>query len=145
MASKQQGDEIGIASEEQENFDGQDVQLSPDMELISSLNISGRTQGTSAETPKVTPKPVAKKLFDPAEAEMEKLNVEISKLDELLREVKEDGSITSSERVILDRDIRLKRRNLRSALGKLLSEKSTKEYQQTHNVLLAAKKKPHTE
>ena len=46
MASKQQGDEIGIASEEQENFDGQNVQMTPDMELISSLNISGKTQGT---------------------------------------------------------------------------------------------------
>ena len=135
MVSKQQGDEIGIASEEQEDFDGQNVHMTPDMELISNLNISGKTQGTSVETPKVTPKPVAKKLFDPAEAEMEKLNVEISKLNELLREVKEDGSITSFERAILYRDIRLKRRNLRSALGKLLTEKSTKEYQQTHKSL----------
>ena len=135
MVSKQQGDEIGIASEEQEDFDGQNVHMTPDMELISSLNISGKTQGTSAETPKVTPKPVAKKLFDPAEAEIEKLNVEISKLNELLREVKEDMSITSSERAILYRDIRLKRRNLRSALGELLTDKSTKEYQQTHKSL----------
>ena len=137
MSSKQQGDEIGIASEGQGNLDDHDPQLTPDM---SNLNISGSTQGASGETPKIPPKPVARKIFDPAEVEMEKLNVEISKLDELLREVKEDGSITSSERVILDRDIRLKRRNLRSALGKLLTDKSTKEYQQTHNVLLAAKK-----
>ena len=81
MASKQQGDEIGIASEGQGNLYEQDAQLTPDM---SNLNISGSTQGTSAETPKIPPKPVARKIFDPAEAEMEKLNVEISKLDELL-------------------------------------------------------------
>ena len=59
MEHKQQGDEIGAASAEQENSDCPD-QLTPDMDFISSLKISDNTQGTLAETPKAAPQPVSK-------------------------------------------------------------------------------------
>ena len=79
----QQGEEIGTASGGQVNLQDQDDNLTPDINFISSFKLSNNTQGTSLETPKRTPEPAARRIFAPAEAEMEKLNEEIRKLDEL--------------------------------------------------------------
>ena len=115
------------------------LSLTPDLNVISSLRISGNPQSTLSETPKITPKSVSRRIFN-SEKEMDKLTEEIRKLDEMYEGLEEDVS-TTTEKQIIQRDIRTKRREFATRLSELLMEKHNREYRQAYAMNKVEKKR----
>ena len=118
--------------------DGPDAIITLDHNTVAAQQTPG-TQEIS-DTPSVPAKPVARKIhFRPNEIEIKKISEEIRRLDEILEQLEEDESASATEKDILGRDSRLRRRNLAKRLGELSFEEQYKEYQHSYKNYKEAK------
>ena len=112
--------------------DDQNVDTTPQHNIATDQQTPG-TQQTVTDTPGVSTKPVARKIhFSPVEIEINKISEEIRKLDEILEQLDGDESASATEKDILGRDSRNRRRNLSKRLGELSFEEHYKEYQNSY-------------
>ena len=112
--------------------DDQNVDTTPQHNTAADQQTPG-TQQTLTDTPGVSTKPVARKIhFSPVEIEINKISEEIRKLDEILEQLDDDESASATEKDILGRDSRNRRRNLSKRLGELSFEEHYKEYQNSY-------------